>query len=951
MNHTIREKLNLKSCLLASSGSLSVMLAFGLAGAAAAQTAGPSDLGEVVVTASRVQRAGFEAPTPTTVLGVEQIEQRSPTNIISILNEIPSFRPTQTPTTRTVFAGAGQSTADLRGLGNKRTLVLVDGRRFVPSTQVGVVDLNLIPTIMVDRIDVVTGGASAAYGSDALAGVTNFILNKTLDGVRLDVSYGQSKYHDAKQAKFGGMFGGSVSGGRGHFVIGGEYVDQGPAGSPYTRPYGRREVALATYPTTPARPAGQPSRLYAEHTRSVVLAGGGVIIGVNADTNAANGVDALRGIQFGPGGTVQPFTYGQQFGTLGIGGGNYMDSSPGSDSQISVALERYSVMGNFNYEISPSLNFFVEAAAARSAAQYLVPTRQDFNTGNNPEDFILIKRDNAFLPTQVASIMDANGISQFYMGRLGHDLGNTDGNAINRTERIAFGFDGSLFGDKWKWNAYYQLGRNIYDQPYYGVSIEANYQKAYDAVRNPAGQIVCRANLTTVTDSACVPLNLFGKGSPSKAAEDYIEGDMFFTSDYRQQVAAFGISGEPFSTWAGPVSVAAGGEYRSESIRAHSDEISIRNGFDYLNPQPFKGSYNVKEVFAETVIPLAKDMTFARLLEFNGAIRRTDYSTSGTVTTWKLGGTYEPVDGVRLRLTRSRDIRAPNLQDLFGVSTATTSVVNPFTRVSTGPIQGITGGNPALTPEIGNTLTAGIVVQPLQVPGLRMSVDYYDIKISNAIASYSAQVIADNCLNEQNGAGRGYFCNLLVLQGSQATPAITRITTVPFNINRQTLSGFDFEAAYSHALLGGNLGVRAYATYTQDNSNFDASGRTQNAGALLTGQPRWMGTVSTTYRYERFSGTLQTRILDSAKLNPTLIGPDDKNYSPSLTNSVNINRNPALVYWNLSAQYDVLRSDKRKLQFYAVIDNLFDKSPPFTGASVFYDVIGRYAKVGARYSF
>src|SRR5689334_2480080 len=282
----------------------------------------------VVITGSRVSRQGFEAPTPTTVIGQDDIELRAPMNAVNLINQIPSFRPSQTSISRPAFQGSGPVSADLRGLGNRRTLTLVDGTRFVPAAANGVVDLNLIPTNMIERAEVVTGGASAAWGSDAVSGVVNFFTRKKFSGIDGNLSIGETDYHDDRNVQasmtFGHQFGAD---GRASLVFGAEYYHQTLVDDIYARPWGRQEIATVTYPATPARPAGQPSRIVTSQVRTTNQSTfGGVIIGVNADTNPANGVDVLRGIQFGPGGVREDYPYGQIFGTSAVGGGNYSET-------------------------------------------------------------------------------------------------------------------------------------------------------------------------------------------------------------------------------------------------------------------------------------------------------------------------------------------------------------------------------------------------------------------------------------------------------------------------------------------------------------------------------------------------------------------------------------------------------------------------------------------------
>ena len=368
--------------------------------------------GEIVVTGSRVGLRGFQAPTPTRVLTSEQLASRGLANVGEFLNEVPSLRPTSSPSTNTQTAlGGGQFYADLRGLGSIRTLTLVDGRRFVPSTASGQVDLNLIPTLLVSRIDVVTGGASAAYGSDAISGVVNVILDRKLSGFRADLSSGISEEGDAGERHASLAFGTDFAGGKGHFTVGGEYVDSDGVDSYFSRDWGREQQELVSY--VGARPADAPSRFYARGVQALNYAYGGVILGVNADTNAANGVDVLRGIQFGPGGTVQAFPYGNAIGTSAT---DFTGGDPGlyarTGHQLVLPIQRRVAMGHLDYELSDGLSIFLEANWGRSGANFHASPVRDTTATS-----LVIRRDNAFLPAAIATIMDANKITSFGLGR------------------------------------------------------------------------------------------------------------------------------------------------------------------------------------------------------------------------------------------------------------------------------------------------------------------------------------------------------------------------------------------------------------------------------------------------------------------------------------------------------------------------------------------------------
>ncbi len=542
-----------------------------------------------------------------------------------------------------------------------------------------------------------------------------------------------------------------------------------------------------------------------------------------------------------------------------------------------------------------------------------------------------------------------------------------NGHSSNEVFRGVFSLAGD-FGNTWHWDASWQMGRNQYYMPWDNESVESRWQKSQDAVRNGAGQIVCRVNQTTVTEAGCVPYNPFGYQASAgnlAAVKQYIMGVLIQDVTYKQQYGEANLRGEPFSTWAGPVSIAAGASWREDRVRQLADPISQISDFDNQNPKAYAGSYNAKEVYGEVVVPLLKDQNFFKSVEFNAAARRTDYSTSGPVTTWKLGATWQIDDQVRFRAAISRDIRAPNLLELYGFGNAVSNVTNPYTRVASGTIQQVTGGNPGLQPERALSKTFGVVFSPRFVPRFRMSIDYYKIKIDDAIATYTQQKTVDNCKIEADAGKPGFFCSQLTSNGQYNNSfVIFGLNTIPFNLVRQTAEGIDFEAQYNMPLLGGALDIRAFATYSTDLTLYDVSSRTQYAGSVeyvfngLGGTPNWVGTLNTTYTYKRAMVSLQTRYIGGARINTAFVGPDDPNYSPALSNSVNINYVKTRLYFNLSGTYDITKNaNGRKVQTFFVVENLLDKDPPWqigSGAGTngqFYDTLGRTIKVGARFSF
>ena len=402
-----------------------------------------------------------------------------------------------------------------------------------------------------------------------------------------------------------------------------------------------------------------------------------------------------------------------------------------------------------------------------------------------------------------------------------------------------------------------------------------------------------------------------------------------------------------------PLAVASGVEYRRDSLTGTADPISAENGFYVFNGQNIDGAVSVAEGYLEAEAPLLADLPGVKSLALNTAVRETHYSTSGWVTTWKGGLVYEPNDTLRVRGTRSRDIRAPNTFELFSPVTAGyTTVIDQKTGVETLP-RYYTGGNGALKPEVADTQTAGLVITPnaAYLKGLTFTIDYYDIKVHNVIAEQSGQTILNNC-----EAGDTGDC-ALITRGSNGN--VSSINNVYQNLNELHAEGVDFELDYRHQLPGnaGELSFRGLATYTRELTTISNNGASAINEAGVDGDggvPHYQANTYLTWSREPLSITVQNRYVGGGKFSAIYVGPQDPGYSPYLRNSINDNRIGSRLYTNLSASYDVIGTDKRKLQVYAVINNLFNLDPPIDpGAasatnSQLFDPIGRYFTIGAR---
>lgn len=897
-----------------------------------------ADAGEIIVTGSRAATNGFDAPTPTVILGEELVKQQGAATIAQVLNQEPAFKATRSPGGNGLNVGnPGQAAADLRGLGPQRTLVLVNGARVVPAapsinaSNPVTTDLNLIPTMMIERVEVVTGGASAQYGSDAVAGVVNILLKRSAPGIELTAQTGISQYGDNFSYRLGALGGFDFGDDRGHVVASVEYSDSDGLGDIYTRDWGRQEyqiVSNAAFATN-----GLPANILSPNVHNY-LAAGGLIVGPNNF--------ALRGMTFNADGTMRSYDAGVlNNGSFQIGGEG---KTAYTNIEMSPPVERITAYARGEYEFSDFLTLSLEGGYSESTSTLhgAIP-----RFSNMP-----ILRTNPFLPTAVRDAMIAQNLNSITVSKTFYDMGNALYRVKNETPHFMIGADGSL-GDTWRYDMHYSYGENRFSSDVSNNLATANLAFALDAVADPmTGNPVCRATLPGPSFNAaaagCVPVNPFGPNTATPAGQAYIAQSGFSTSNYSQHAAGLNIRGRPFSTWAGPVSLAFGGEYRRESQTVEADPLSSRFGFTFAgNVGVFDGSFNVKEGYVETLVPLASDLSFARSLTLNAAVRYADYSSVGGQTTWKVGGVYEPIDGLRFRVTRSRDIRAPAIFELKSPGSITANLITVRGITARVP-QNATIGNPDLDAEVADTFTAGVVAEPEFGGGrLRASIDYYDINLKDAITSYSSTTIGTLCT-----LGQQQFCDYITFDGAGIP---TRVNAPVQNIGALRTKGIDGQLSYS-APVGavGTFDATLSGTYVFDallNSGapgavaIDRAG--ENSQANLGALPTFRGNASVTYSEPSFSLTVQGLFISSGTLD------NSNNTTPALT--INDNDVPAVAYLNL---YSTIHMSE-KVDFTFSVSNLFNQDPPPVPSLIFstptngvyYDKVGRAFQAGVNWKF
>ncbi len=893
---------------------------------------------DIVVTGTRLQNAGFDAPTPVSVVTSEQIQRAAPATISDFVNQMPALSGSNTPRTNKALIGnglAGANLLNLRNLGISRTLVLLNGKRVTPTTMTGAVDVNTLPNALIKRVDIVTGGASAAWGSDAVAGVVNFVLDTKFEGLKGEFQSGLSTEGDASNLTGSLSYGTAFVGGKGHFLVSAQYTRNGAA------TYGSRDWFKA-YKTVNNPLYGQPGQTQylaapwsAQFLSEAGLVASGPLAGYYFDA-AGN----LAGTNFPLSGVAGGGTY--YFGDKAVFDRLY-DQAP--FTQSSIPTTQKSIYARGSYDLTDDLNLYIEGSYATSKA-----LTRGANYGRSGASFTSVAIDNFYLPQTVRDAMIANGLTVLPLNVQNTKMGAIGVGNSRKNYRGLIGLDGS-FGSDWKWSLSYQYGRVDSKIRATDMPRPDQYNLAVDAVADPSDptRAICRSTLTD-PGNGCVPMNPFGTAPLSQAVLNNVVGLSEQDIRYEQHVATANLAGSLFELPAGPVSFAAGVEYREEKAHATADAISQRTGFWAGNFKAFDGNINVKELYGELGVPVFKDSVVGRSLDLNIAGRLTDYSISGSVKTWKAGFRYEPIDGLEIRLTRSRDIRAPNLQELFQTGAVVNTLVNDPVNGNL-PIRAFAtvSGNANLTPENADTLTGGIILRPAFLRGFRASVDYYDIKIKKAIATNSAQFIVDRCY-----AGDAQFCSAITRNSANV---ITAILLQPFNALEERARGIDIEVSYTTPVADGTLDLRVLANHVNKldivlpTSVITRAGEVSNNVGAAEGVPKWRGTASVTYDHSAFTAQLRGRLIGSAVF--------DDNWGPSVIDKRSV---PTIVY--LDAYLGVKTSKLApKSEFFVAVDNLLNTDPPVVtqldasntqaaGTNPFiYDMIGTTIRAGFRFQF
>ena len=924
--------------------------------------------GDIVVTGSRTIRNGDNSPTPVTVIAKDTLQDVRPTSLTDSLNVMPVFSGSRGQTTNPgasggVSSGNGNAAQlNLRNIGSTRTLVLMDGRRVPPTSFTNIVDADIVPQMLIERVDVVTGGVSAVYGSDAVSGVVNFITNKKFNGLKMQAQSGVSTYGDDPSQEIGIAAGTSLFGGRGHIEASYEYRNDSGLLRRSDRDWFNRPTVVGS--VVGGGTAGSSANPWTLITNTTLanFPFGGRIIGCGTGC-------ALTGQYFASNGVLSPFANGTATGSAGIqigGAGGYFDNSLKSPQRM------HQLYGRFDFDVTDKVKLFLVGSANFK--------RNEFYGNDLQLTNLVLTNANPLLPAAYRALIPGttvNGVPGTFTFSQILNQAPRAGGIANTSQYV---FTGGLEGKvgTFDWNVAYTHGIAKLKTTLLNNVDNQRLAAATDVVAGAGGQPVCYASTVNAAYSNCVPLNLFGPSAASAAAIDYILTDNHYVATTKQDDVTAEISGSPFDTWAGPVTVAFSGEYRKQSFTATSDATpsmyadctnlrlncvtrNVATGagtFRYLNTIPATPliKQSVWELAGEANLPLIKNVPLIQSFDLNGAVRYTKYTTVGSYWTWKLGADWHVTEDLRFRGTLSRDIRAPTLNDLF----ATTSVVIVNNQdLKTGaslPVPSVNLANPNLTAEIGKTWTVGAVFKPRFMPGFSLAIDYYNIRISGAITTVQGfqAPIQQGCYNQNIQL----YCDLII---RNAAGQVTEWDVRPINLAEVKTYGIDVEANYNSKLFSRPLNLRLLAAYQPHIRYVQPGIPTLDQGGVgfgptgLIASPRWRITGMASYKLtDNFRVDLLERWRDKLKLsgNPTDVFVAGQGTMPAYgETSVNLS-------------WQVPKSALGSAEFFVNVQNIFNAKPPvgnqtntgsgaggFGGWAIGDDPIGRYYTAGFRVKF
>lgn len=973
----IQSKLARSVRLALTYGALTSMLGTGYAIAQeAGEEAEEASVEKIAVTGSRIRSANLNSVSPLQSFDAGDIDASGIANIQELLLDNPTFGTPAISRTNSNFstASAGIATVDLRNLGTARTLVLVNGRRFV-SGQPGemAVDLNTIPAQFIERIEIMTGGASSVYGSDAVAGVVNLILKDEYEGLEFEGQYGVSAEGDDEERQFSITAGTTSADGKGSMMLHLGYTDQGGV---YSRDRERSAVdQFSTFRFTgdPAD-AFTPTRpFFSSYPPQGRFDAGGVRYTFDGNNTLQEGFS----------------TNGN--GTIGPDGFNRSHYRT-----IAIPTERYLFAAKGDYELSDKHSVFVEAnyAASQTVTELEpFPFASDdiYASGAVPLEFNVngTVLSNPFVPNEIlnsATDLDGDGLRDldFFAKRL-LDVANRGNIADRDTFRFTVGFEGELFDD-WFYETYYVYGQTKESQVSSGQVNVQNFRYALEAVTDTldldedgiTNEAICVDE--TARSFGCVPINIYGFNSITPEMAAYVSAPGMLSSFISQEIIGGNLTGDLFDLPAGPLGVAFGFEHREETSRDEFDALQ-QQGLNAGNAIPAtRGDFDVSELYLEANIPIIEG------LNARTAVRASDYSTVGSTSSWNVGLDYQVAPWVRLRAIQAESVRAPNINELFSppgqtfptglndpcdgitandsgttadrcradAGVAANIAANGAFTLNQSDIQGISGfnrGNPNLTEEKGKSTTIGVVFTPEgMLEDFGLTIDYFDIEIEDAIVATPRQFILDQCYS-----GDQSFCSFITRRqaplGTNSAGSIEFIDSADSNSGGEINEGVDITLTYSGDVGPGRLNGRLAYTYVMEGGVVPLPGADLDPYVGEIGASEHRANLNVSYDWDAWSVTMGATYIGEAYFNDQFLAGFD--LAPE---SIGVD---ASVYVDTQVKYQLTDS----IEIYAGADNLFDEEPPKilsgmpgsdTGTETdagTYDPIGQRFYIGARAKF
>ncbi|ATG76122.1 TonB-dependent receptor domain-containing protein [Pseudoalteromonas sp. 1_2015MBL_MicDiv] len=900
----------------------------------------------VQVTGSRIRSAEAMSSAPIQVVDSAAIDASGSLNIQNLLLDNPAFGSPAISRTNSNFntASAGVATVDLRNLGSERTLVLVNGRRYVSGLPgSSAVDLNTIPSQFIERVEIMTGGASSVYGSDAVAGVVNFVLKDDFEGIEFEGQFGESKEGDDQSRQFSFTSGLTSNDGKGHAMFHLGYSDQGAV---YSRDRDRSAVDQIAQIAFEDNKTGQANDIFEA-------------ISPFFSSFPPQG-------RFDAGDTR--FTFDQNnnlqdsFSTNGGDGVAANGFNRSGVRTIAIPTERYLFASNGSYELNDKHSFFYEGTYASSTTRSELepfPFASDdiYANGRVPIEFEVNGEllRNAFVPDDIynaATDTDGDGSRDIFFAKRLSDIGNRGARAERDTFRIALGFQGEI-NDNWFYDTYYVYGKTKESQVSGGLVNVQSFRQGLEAVNDRfdldedgiINEAICIDE--TARSFSCAPVNIFGFNSLSQDVIDFVRAPSSLSTSVEQEIVGGNISGDLFELPAGTLGIAAGFEYREEFSRSEFDALQ-QAGLNAGNAIPAtEGSFDVTEYYVEANIPLLDSVTM------NAAVRLSDYSTVGNTESWNVGLDWEVTDSLRLRATRARSTRAPNIDELFsppsqtfpsgltdpcrGVGSSGNGAVGDACRADTGiasniatngeftlgqsDLQGISGfnrGNPDFTEEVGNSVTVGVVFTPENlVSGLDITLDYFDIDIDDAIVSTPRQFILAQCY----GGGDESLCDFITRRtapsGNNSAGSLEFIDSGVTNSGGLSTEGVDLTLTYATDIGPGAFKTRLAYTYLIDGYSIPLPGEAKDVFAGEIGASEHKANWNFGYKINDFDFNWSMTFTGSADFDDQFLNGFDN--IPA--GSVGVG---SVTYHDIQASYHISDS----MELYVGANNLFDKEPP-----------------------